>query len=63
MVLQVDRQVELSLLVAVIQGRDHLKILDACLGLRPQKDIPLDTADPPKVLTLQVGARAPTEDL
>ena len=50
-------------MVAVIQRRDHLEVLDARLGLRPQKDIPFDTADAPKVLALQIGARAPTEDL
>ena len=52
MILQVDRQAELTVLIAVIQGRDNPEVLDARLGLRPQKDIPLDATDAPKVLAL-----------
>ena len=63
MIAHVHRQFEDTVLVAVVQRRDHPEILHRRLGLGIDEHVTLDAAHAPKVLALQIGACAPAENL
>ena len=63
MVLQIDSQPENSIFVRIIQRRHHPEILNSLFGLRPKIDIPLNAANPPKILTFQIRACTPPVNL
>ena len=56
-------QVQGAAAVAVIQVCLHKKISDAYLGRRVEIDIPFQPADPPGILTFQIGTVGKTVDL
>ena len=60
---QINGDLQPALPIVVPQARLHEQVPNVQLWRCPKKNVPLDPADPPEVLTFQIASVAPPVDL